>query len=232
MSFIVIKTSFSVTIAGLMVLLAVLWYKEWNLKKKGDEYIAQVEMRTVQMEQKTFYREEINALIEMIRCELGNKDTWEDLADRCDCFTVEPLTEIAVVDALVGYKKHVCQKMNIECIVELGAMTMYGFTDTEYVGLFGNLLDNAIEAAVKTEKPWVHLTSAVTGGQWILKVSNSKPESEKPLECAMETTKGNGHGLGTKIVSKIVKRHKGVIEYKDSGKSFEVMVVFSVEEST
>lgn len=103
-------------------------------------------------------------------------------------------------------------------------------SDTELVSLFGNLLDNAMEAAERTENPWVKLESSAKGGQWILKVTNSKLAEEKPMERDMATTKGGGHGLGTKIIAKIVKRHKGVIEYKDLSESFEAMAVFSVEE--
>ena len=48
----------------------------------------------------------------------------------------------------------------------------------------------------------------------------------------MKTTKEDkeNHGLGTKIVKRIVKKHKGVVDYKDYGESFEVMTAIPIAE--
>lgn len=96
--------------------------------------------------------------------------------------------------------------------------------------MLGNLLDNAIEASVKTEHPWVALRSFMAGGQWVLRVSNAKPREETPLVRGMETTKEdkNNHGLGTRIIKKIVNQHQGVVDYKDYGDYFEVTTAISI----
>ena len=53
--------------------------------------------------------------------------------------------------------------------VETTGFPSHGFSDAEYVGMLGNLLDNAIEASVKTEHPWIALRSFMAGGQWVLR---------------------------------------------------------------
>ena len=230
MNVMVVKACFAICIVSLAAFLVVLGYKDWKLGKARREYELQIELQAGRMEDMSKYWQEISRLLEDIRKDLENDQITDALVTRCSSYTAEFITGVEVVDALIGYKRQICREQGIAFEADIKGLPAARLSDTEYVGLFGNLLDNAIEAAAKTEEPWVRLTGAVTGGQWILKVSNSKSEEEKPLECAMETTKGSGHGLGTKIVSKIVKRHKGVIEYKDSGKTFEVMAVFSVEE--
>lgn len=217
------------TLAISIIIVLILQY---TLRRKQETQLMDwsLTLQRQRLEELENYKGEILSLLTEIEACVLNGGDVEVLTEACKRYTGERVSGNSMVDALLAYKKACGVREGVSMEFSIAALPNLSFTDTEYVGLFGNLLDNAIEAAVKTEEPWVRLTGAVTGGQWILKVSNSKSEEEKPLECAMETTKGSGHGLGTKIVSKIVKRHKGVIEYKDSGKTFEVMAVFSVEE--
>ena len=48
----------------------------------------------------------------------------------------------------------------------------------------------------------------------------------------MATTKNNSrdHGLGSKIVKRIVKKHKGALDYTDYGDYFEVISVIPVSD--
>lgn len=217
---------------AILGLLAFVARKDWKLKKKTDFYEEQIKLQSDRQKKEELYRKELMAQIQAIRREMEEskltKDSILGLAD----FSAKPMSGITIVDTLLSYKKACGQRNQIPVELAMSKLPNLPFSDTEYVGLFGNLLDNAMEAASKTENPWVKLESFARGGQWLLKVTNSKPAMDKPLECAMATTKGSGHGLGTKIISKIVKRHKGAVEYKDLGETFEAMVVFSAAEGS
>ena len=100
------------------------------------------------------------------------------------------------------------------------------------VRLLGNLLDNAIEAAVKADAGTKSIVfeSRIVKGQWVLSVANSKSSAERPLENQMQTTKpdAEGHGMGTQIIDKIVKKADGYVKRTDEGEYFKVLITMPV----
>lgn len=219
------------TLALSIVIVVILQY---TLRKKQETQVMDLSVKLQQQrlaELKNYKREILSLLDEINACASAGGD-MRVLAEECRKYTGERVSGITIVDTLLSYKKACGQREQISMEIAMSKLPDLPFSDTEYVGLFGNLLDNAMEAAARTDKPWVKLESFQRGGQWLLKVTNSKPAADKPLECAMATAKGSGHGLGTKIISKIVKRHKGAVEYKDLGETFEAMVVFSAAEES
>lgn len=215
---------------AILALLGFIAYRNQKSEKKVAAYEKQIELQSTYQNKEAAYREELIVQIEAIRREMQEGRLTEERALGLEAFSAKPISGNGIIDALLSYKKACGQREQISIEFDMQKLPPLSLSDTELVSLFGNLLDNAMEAAGKTENPWVKLESFTRGGQWLLKITNSKPAAEKPLESDMATTKGAGHGLGTKIISKIVKRYKGVIEYKDLGEAFEAMAVFGIEE--
>ncbi len=217
--------------AALLVIVAIIYiiikarYKKDFLQKKQ-------ELQSSQLGEIEQYEKEIKTLLEEIESKKENSDFLEELVSDCEKYVGEHYCGQPVVDALLAYKKKTCANQGIIFDLSCNALNVDSITDEEYIGIFGNLLDNAIEAAQRTENPWISLKSSIAGGQWILAVKNSKPANEAPLEHNMATTKedSQNHGLGSKIVKKTIKKHKGALNYKDNGDSFEVISVIPVRE--
>lgn len=205
---------------------------QYTLRKKQETQLLDwtLAVQKQKVDELKNYKDEILSLLAEIENCVENGGDMHSMTEACRRYTGARMSGNSIVDALIAYKKDCSVREGILMEVTMDVLPDLNFTDAEYVGLFGNLLDNAMEAAAKTEQPWVRLTSAVSGGQWIIKAENSKRAAEKPLERAMESTKGSGHGIGLKIISRIVKQHKGVIEYEDAGDAFHVMIVFGIEE--
>ena len=92
--------------------------------------------------------------------------------------------------------------------------------------LYGNLLDNAIEACRKLppEKRFIKLENKYIDGKLLLIIRNSKqPEKNETLE----TTKDNRemHGRGITSVQKVVEAYDGTADFRDFGDVFEVTVM-------
>ncbi len=92
--------------------------------------------------------------------------------------------------------------------------------------LYGNLLDNAIEACLElnTTKTFIVLKTDFIDGILMLKITNSK----KPVQShKVRTTKKDkiNHGIGIKSVQKIIENYNGSIQFCDKGKVFEVSAV-------
>lgn len=88
--------------------------------------------------------------------------------------------------------------------------------------LFGNLLDNAIEACskVEPEKRFINVEVKYQEEKLLLKIINSKQAKENP---SMQTTKVNKwkHGRGLRSVRKVAEKYGGNLLVHDKGEIFE-----------
>ena len=89
--------------------------------------------------------------------------------------------------------------------------------------LYGNLLDNAIEACnyVEPDERFIRMKSKIMNGNLILSVVNSKQEKRNLVLVTTKPDKEN-HGRGVKSIRKVVDKYDGTIEFEDKGDMFEV----------
>lgn len=89
--------------------------------------------------------------------------------------------------------------------------------------LYGDLLDNAIEACRKLEpeKRFIRIENKFTSGKMLLIMENSKTGEKN--ESLRTTKKDNySHGRGIHSVRKVVEKYSGTITFTDKGEVFEV----------
>lgn len=178
---------------------------------------------------KDAYIEEIQKLVAEILDKLDKPEELSALSEQCSTYTGNLQTGIPVADALLSYKRHLAEKKNINVEFRLCLMTSSILPEHNLISLMGNLLDNAIEAAEQCEQRWIKMESKYTEGYWNLLLKNSKRIESSPLENNMATTKTDteNHGIGMKLINKIVKKNGGHIEMKDCGDFFETYVTLS-----
>ena len=84
--------------------------------------------------------------------------------------------------------------------------------------LYGNLLDNAIEAAmaVEQEKRYVHVESKFQEGRLLLSIKNSKPSGTSSCQQTSKKDKIK-HGRGIRSVRKVAEKYGGELILKDQG---------------
>ena len=140
------------------------------------------------------------------------------------------MTGIPVLDCLLREKTVLCEKQTITFIKSGTVIGETGITEYEFVSLFANLLDNAIEAAQKTEKKYVELKIEKQQGVLMITVSNSKQEKQRPLENEFGTTKKDKrkHGIGNRIIRDIVEAHGGRVTYHDQGDVMKVVALMQM----
>ncbi|MFE0502958.1 sensor histidine kinase [Peribacillus butanolivorans] len=107
--------------------------------------------------------------------------------------------------------------------------------DQELVSLIGNVLANAIEAAEswqeeKGEIAQITLHFYKRSGLYLLSCSNSSLPIPNPILDALfekygQTTKLGPHeGMGTKIISDIVKKHQGYLDFTYKSEEFSLKI--------
>ena len=79
----------------------------------------------------------------------------------------------------------------------------------DFVRCLGILLDNAAEAALETETPWVEVVLLAQGDGLSLRVSNPYAGTIDPDQIWAEgfSTKGEGRGLGLPSYQRILSEH-------------------------
>ena len=105
-------------------------------------------------------------------------------------------------------------------VVQANAPKSLPLSDAELCALMMNLLDNAIHAAAKTEKPFLQLDMHQKDGFFVFVCENSAmPE---PAEKSAEKKAASQHGLGMKIIEQIITRHGNLMEVERLPGSYRV----------
>jgi sensor histidine kinase regulating citrate/malate metabolism len=103
--------------------------------------------------------------------------------------------------------------------IDDGALT--GVDQHDLVTVLGNLLDNAIDAAVPTSSPRVRVTVSAGRDALLVAVSDSgrgleASDVDSAFRRGWSTKDGAGRGLGLALVGQVVRRHRGTIEVDGS----------------
>ena len=107
-------------------------------------------------------------------------------------------------------------------VIQADAPESLPLSDAELCALMMNLLDNAIHAAGKTEKPFLRLDIHQKDGFFVFVCENAAvPE---PPEKSAEKKAASQHGLGMKIIEQIITRHGNLMEVERLPGSYRITV--------
>lgn len=131
-------------------------------------------------------------------------------------------TDNAAFDAVINSKIAVCNQKNIFMEVNIKQDTNINIPPVEIAVLFGNLLDNAIDAAKGTNEKRISLDIQTNGSYLIILVSNSIESSVLKDNKNLETSKPDKekHGIGIKSIKTIVEKHNGMIQFYEEENEF------------
>lgn len=136
-----------------------------------------------------------------------------------------------VVDAIVNHKYSQAHRNGIEFEVSIYLPSTLPFRAGHLAIVFGNLLDNAMNACLEMEtgKRWVNLEAVYTKEVLMVSVCNSSPDRKKDRNGRYATTKSDQriHGLGISSVEQAVESYHGQleVEYRD-GAFYSAVVMY------
>ena len=116
--------------------------------------------------------------------------------------------QIPEVRSLLLSKLTAMGEKGVECRLEaLYPVTSVHMDVWDYVRCLGILIDNALEAALDTERPWVEIVLLAQDGRVFLRVSNPYANRVDPEGMWTEgwSTKGEGRGLGLPSYQRILE---------------------------
>lgn len=141
-------------------------------------------------------------------------------------------TENEFFNAVVNSKIVECNEKNIYINIAVMKNALEFISAEDIYVLFGNLLDNAIEAAEKSVGKKIFVDVRKQKSYISIVIKNSISESVLTNNPELKTTKTNSegiHGFGTKSVDMIVKKYSGMIDYyENEGKEFCCDILLSI----
>lgn len=161
----------------------------------------------------------------------------KDMAGRNDCKEIEKyisgiiehsslsvqkvvFTDNDIFNAIINTKLAICKQKKITTTVSIDNEAVSYLQNECITVIFGNLLDNAIEAAEKTTQRVLSLVVTLKREYISIYVENSF--NKEYSDITLETTKKNktGHGFGTKNVRRVVEEYDGMYQHflSDTGR--------------
>lgn len=127
-----------------------------------------------------------------------------------------------VVNALVCCYGEIARQHHISFEARVGYPDDSPITDTDAAVLFGNLLENAVEACQRqqTGKKFIRLSVEQVGGAVVVALDNSFCGEVRRDGAAFLSSKHGGTGIGTFSITTIAQKYHGVAEFKMEGQVF------------
>ncbi len=166
--------------------------------------------------------------------EIGNasvgKDAIKEIEKMISIYDAGIRTGNEALDIILTEKSLYCNNRNIKlyCIAD-GSLLKF-MSDPDLYSLFGNLLDNAIEAVehLSEEKRFINLLVRSVNGFTQVNTSNCLSRELDFSDGLPSTTKSDkdSHGYGMKSIRLICRKYDGEFEIKTTGGMFEVNIIF------
>ncbi|MBP3360805.1 MAG: sensor histidine kinase [Clostridia bacterium] len=179
-------------------------------------------------EMKTVRHDIKNQLLTILQ--YANEGRCDDIKDYVNALTNNYLpnilnyisTDNIAFDAIINSKIAVCSQRKIFMEVNIKKDTDINIPPVETAVLFGNLLDNAIEAAKDTEEKRISVDICKNASYLVISVTNSIKSSVLTNNKNLETTKSDTelHGIGIKSVKNIVEKYNGMIKFFEEENEF------------
>lgn len=134
-----------------------------------------------------------------------------------------------ILKAVLLNKINQAEKNEIDCYYFIDSqLEGLPLDDSELTVVLSNLLNNAIEAASKSEKKTIEISTDYYQGKYIIEVSNSVNNLTKSMIPDISkvrfSTKGTGRGYGLYNVKNIVEKYRGKVNMSLEDDMFDVLI--------
>ena len=156
---------------------------------------------------------------------------WEKINQKIEDVQTLIQTGNSYVDSMINTKITLArsEKVDVKCTI---LSKMEGIDDLEFCSVFGNLMDNAIEAERKvTEKKEIIIFVEEKMGYLRLEIQNKIEKSVLNENSSLNTTKKDtsSHGIGHKSVKRTMQKVGGALKYYETGDLFCAEAVFPIK---
>ena len=155
----------------------------------------------------------------------------ESLISRIDSYHIKYNTGNETIDVILMEKVKVAENQGIDISILLEAKELNSIEAIDNVIIFGNLLDNAIEACQREQvyRKYIRLSGKAVENFYVLVCKNSYDiNSLKENAGHFSTSKINNkhHGFGLRNVERTVKKYNGELVITNDETEFCIKIIF------
>lgn len=133
-----------------------------------------------------------------------------------------------MLDMILNQKEKEAEKQKTQMQISTEVFTTLPFSDRGIISLFGNLLDNALEACeqIKEGERWIHIKMKKKNQLLYIEIVNAAKNTGIQTDENFVSKKKDGvlHGYGMKNIRDIVEQYNGMFQCKSQEDRFEVVI--------
>lgn len=156
---------------------------------------------------------------------------WEKINQKIEDVQTLIQTGNSYVDSMINTKITLARSEKVDVKYTI-LSKMEGIDDLEFCSVFGNLMDNAIEAERKViEKKEIIIFVEEKMGYLRLEIQNKIEKSVLNENSSLNTTKKDtsSHGIGHKSIKRTMQKVGGALKYYETGDLFCAEAVFPIK---
>lgn len=146
--------------------------------------------------------------------------------------TNELYTKNKILNAILLSKKEICTLNNIDLSLDIKVPSPLEVSDFDLCIIFGNLLDNSIDATKKLKKsPYIRVKAKIINSNLVLEVKNNYNGELVIKNNNIFTTKKDklNHGFGISNIKSTVSKLNGIYEINKNSKEFSSIIMIPLE---
>jgi sensor histidine kinase regulating citrate/malate metabolism len=141
----------------------------------------------------------------------------------------QQLTNNGILNILLNDKIQNTEKLHIDLQYEIGNVDLSFMNPMDITTIFGNLLDNAIEACAQVNgSPWIKLKINPYYEMIAIKVENTSNSIDRWNEGRPVSQKGANHGIGLSNVERAVEKYDGSMNLSSENGIFQCNVLINM----
>ena len=165
-----------------------------------------------------------------------SQEESKELESMIDIYDTNVKTGNDVLDLIIKEKSLLCQKKNIKLKCYADCSKLNFITETDLYNIFGNALDNSIEAVSKINDYDKRRINLIVKNMMSFVSINIENYFEGHIELDKhgipKTTKNNVqyHGFGMKSIKLIINKYHGDLKIVTDGDIFSLCILFPLDE--
>lgn len=138
------------------------------------------------------------------------------------------------MNLILSRYRELCQQNGINLFIDIRKNTINFMNSQELSALFGNLLENATEAAIGMPEAFIELSvKQIASNQLLISMINSCnyiPQKTVTGEFISQKKNSKNHGIGMRSIKKIIKNYNGSLDtyFKDEDRTFHTIITMSI----
>ena len=211
-------------------------------QEKSSQYHSQVavyKMLTEQYRQSERLRHDMKNHVIVLSALFRNKE-WEKMGDYLKNMEGSGLEDGAdmtgnkAVDALLYQKRKLANEKNIKWECDVQMPKGYAINEFDLCVLFGNILDNALEACGRVrcgESCFINIQAKTVKKCFLIEVKNSVDMAEKYINGFTKKENPQEHGIGLLNVGDVVHGYNGVLNIESEKGIFVTSVLIPLNDA-